>query len=85
MSPAGLRPDLRLGLDRLKAFPAGVLGPDWFRAMRGPFPEVPSVATGGIDASNAAAYPAAGAKAVAVGPALEGPDQLRCLADLSKH
>ncbi|RZU45680.1 2-dehydro-3-deoxyphosphogluconate aldolase/(4S)-4-hydroxy-2-oxoglutarate aldolase [Streptomyces sp. BK022] len=74
-----------LGLDWLKAFPAGVLGPDWFRAMRGPFPEVPFVATGGIDASNAAAFLAAGAKVVAVGSALEDPDQLRRLADLLKH
>ncbi|MFK4107768.1 bifunctional 4-hydroxy-2-oxoglutarate aldolase/2-dehydro-3-deoxy-phosphogluconate aldolase [Streptomyces sp. NPDC002176] len=73
-----------LGLDWLKAFPASVLGPDWFRAMRGPFPEVPFVATGGIDASNAAAYLAAGAKVVAVGSALEDPEQLRSLADLLK-
>ncbi|MER8032450.1 bifunctional 4-hydroxy-2-oxoglutarate aldolase/2-dehydro-3-deoxy-phosphogluconate aldolase [Streptomyces bauhiniae] len=74
-----------LGLDWLKAFPASVLGPDWFRAMRGPFPEVPFVATGGIDASNAAAYLAAGARVVAVGSALEDPEQLRALADLLKH
>ncbi|MEU6385874.1 bifunctional 4-hydroxy-2-oxoglutarate aldolase/2-dehydro-3-deoxy-phosphogluconate aldolase [Streptomyces bauhiniae] len=73
-----------LGLDWLKAFPASVLGPDWFRAMRGPFPEVPFVATGGIDASNAAAYLAAGAQVVAVGSALDDPDQLRSLADLLK-
>ncbi|GHF32726.1 bifunctional 4-hydroxy-2-oxoglutarate aldolase/2-dehydro-3-deoxy-phosphogluconate aldolase [Streptomyces griseoluteus] len=74
-----------LGLDWLKAFPASVLGPDWFRAMRGPFPEVPFVATGGIDASNAAAYLAAGARVVAVGSALDDPDQLLSLADLLKH
>ncbi|TGN79688.1 bifunctional 4-hydroxy-2-oxoglutarate aldolase/2-dehydro-3-deoxy-phosphogluconate aldolase [Streptomyces bauhiniae] len=74
-----------LGLDWLKAFPASVLGPDWFRAMRGPFPEVPFVATGGIDASNAAAYLAAGARVVAVGSALEDPEQLRSLTDLLKR
>ncbi|MGV9318557.1 bifunctional 4-hydroxy-2-oxoglutarate aldolase/2-dehydro-3-deoxy-phosphogluconate aldolase [Streptomyces sp. NPDC003660] len=73
-----------LGLDWLKAFPASVLGPDWFRAMRGPFPEVPFVATGGIDAANAAAYLAAGAKVVAVGSALEDPEQLRSLTALLK-
>ncbi|MFJ3659776.1 bifunctional 4-hydroxy-2-oxoglutarate aldolase/2-dehydro-3-deoxy-phosphogluconate aldolase [Streptomyces sp. NPDC090119] len=73
-----------LGLDWLKAFPASVLGPDWFRAMRGPFPEVPFVATGGIDASNAAAYLVAGAKVVAVGSALDDPEQLHALADLLK-
>ncbi|MEQ3550388.1 bifunctional 4-hydroxy-2-oxoglutarate aldolase/2-dehydro-3-deoxy-phosphogluconate aldolase [Pseudonocardia nematodicida] len=60
-----------LGLTWVKAFPASVLGPDWFRAMRGPFPRVRFVATGGIDSANAADYLAAGASAVAVGSALE--------------
>ncbi|NEB81742.1 bifunctional 4-hydroxy-2-oxoglutarate aldolase/2-dehydro-3-deoxy-phosphogluconate aldolase, partial [Streptomyces sp. SID14478] len=71
-----------LGLTWLKAFPASVLGADWFRAMRGPFPEVPFVATGGMDAGNAAAYLSAGARVVAVGSALEDPAQLASLAEL---
>lgn len=71
-----------LGLDWLKAFPASVLGVEWFRAMRGPFPEVPFVATGGVDAGNAAAYLEAGARVVAVGSALEDPGQLPRLAEL---
>ncbi|WP_338699117.1 bifunctional 4-hydroxy-2-oxoglutarate aldolase/2-dehydro-3-deoxy-phosphogluconate aldolase [Streptomyces sp. Q6] len=74
-----------LGLDWLKAFPASVLGTGWFRAMRGPFPEVPFVATGGIDAENAGAYLDAGARVVAVGSALEDPDQLPLLADLLRR
>ncbi|MGY0017844.1 bifunctional 4-hydroxy-2-oxoglutarate aldolase/2-dehydro-3-deoxy-phosphogluconate aldolase [Streptomyces sp. cg35] len=74
-----------LGLTWLKAFPASVLGVDWFRAMRGPFPEVPFVATGGIDAGNAAAYLSAGARVVAVGSALEDPAQLSLLAALLTH
>lgn len=64
------------GLRWLKAFPAGVLGPDWFRAMRGPFPGVSFVATGGIDASAAEAYLSAGARVVASGAALSDPDEL---------
>ncbi|MEU6394124.1 bifunctional 4-hydroxy-2-oxoglutarate aldolase/2-dehydro-3-deoxy-phosphogluconate aldolase [Streptomyces sp. NPDC046939] len=71
-----------LGLTWLKAFPASVLGVEWFRAMRGPFPEVPFVATGGLDAGNASAYLDAGARVVAVGSALEDPDQLERLAAL---
>ncbi|WP_425832515.1 bifunctional 4-hydroxy-2-oxoglutarate aldolase/2-dehydro-3-deoxy-phosphogluconate aldolase [Streptomyces fractus] len=71
-----------IGLTWLKAFPASVLGADWFRAMRGPFPEVPFVATGGMDAGNASAYLSAGAKVVAVGSALEDPAQLSLLAEL---
>ena len=68
------------GLTHLKAFPASVLGPGWFRAMRGPFPQVTFVATGGIDAGNAAAFLDAGAAAVAIGSALEDEEQLPLLA-----
>lgn len=73
------------GLTWLKAFPASVLGVEWFRAMRGPFPEVPFVATGGMDAGSASAYLAAGARVVAVGAALEDPAQLDQLAALLGH
>ncbi|WP_372350386.1 bifunctional 4-hydroxy-2-oxoglutarate aldolase/2-dehydro-3-deoxy-phosphogluconate aldolase [Streptomyces sp. KL116D] len=84
-TPTDVQAARALGLTWLKAFPASVLGVDWFKAMRGPFPEVPFVATGGIDAGNAAAYLAAGARVVAVGSALEDPAQLPRLAELSKR
>ncbi|MBK0418659.1 bifunctional 4-hydroxy-2-oxoglutarate aldolase/2-dehydro-3-deoxy-phosphogluconate aldolase [Leucobacter sp. CSA1] len=64
------------GFGWIKAFPATALGTAWFRAIRGPFPDLSLVATGGIDASNAADYLAAGARMVAVGSALEDPSQL---------
>jgi Entner-Doudoroff aldolase len=70
------------GLTHVKGFPAGVLGPGWFRAMRGPFPDMTFVATGGIDASNAADFLNAGAGAVAVGSALEDEEQLPLLAQI---
>lgn len=73
---------LRLGQTWLKAFPATVLGTQWFRAMRGPFPQVSFVATGGIDASNARQYLDAGAQTVAVGSALSDPSQIDLLATL---
>lgn len=66
----------RLGATWIKAFPATVLGVDWFRAMRGPFPELKLVATGGVAAHNAADLLAAGADAVAVGAALADPAAL---------
>jgi len=72
-----------LGLTWLKAFPASVLGTDWFGAMHGPFPHVRFVATGGMDAGNAAAYLAAGAAAVAVGSALADPAALDRLVALT--
>jgi Entner-Doudoroff aldolase len=70
------------GLTHLKGFPASVLGPDWFRSMRGPFPGITFVATGGIDASNARRFLEAGAAAVAVGSAIEDEAQLPAIAQL---
>jgi Entner-Doudoroff aldolase len=73
---------MRLGLTWLKAFPASLLGPSWFRAMAGPFPDARFVATGGMDAGNAGQYLEAGVRVVAVGTALEDPAQLPSLAAL---
>ncbi len=61
---------LELGFRWVKAFPASVLGPEWFTAMRGPFPAVRFVGTGGITAWNAGTFLAAGATVVGVGSAL---------------
>lgn len=71
-----------LGLTWLKAFPAAALTPSWFAAMRGPFPAVRLVATGGVDAGNAAAFLDAGAAAVSLGSAFAdaAPEDLRRLA-----
>ena len=70
------------GLTWVKAFPASLLGTGWFRAMRGPFPDVTFVATGGMDAANARSFLDAGVRVVAVGSALEDPSQLPALATL---
>jgi len=72
----------RAGLRWLKAFPAAALGPQWIKLLHGPFPRTRFVATGGIDAGNAAGFLAAGARAVAVGSSLEDPEQLTRLAEL---
>jgi 2-dehydro-3-deoxyphosphogluconate aldolase/(4S)-4-hydroxy-2-oxoglutarate aldolase len=73
---------VKAGLTWLKAFPASVLGRGWLIAMRGPFPQVRFVTTGGMDATNATEYLDAGARVVAVGSALEDPAQLPRLAAL---
>lgn len=73
---------ISLGCETVKAFPASVLGPEWIRAMRGPFPSVGIVATGGVSSANAQAFFDAGANAIAVGAALEDPDELRAFLDI---
>jgi len=70
------------GLRWLKAFPASLLGTGWFPAMHGPFPEVRFVATGGMNARNAADVLDAGAAVVAVGGALADPAELDRLSEV---
>lgn len=81
-TPSEIQAAVRLGCTMVKAFPASSLGTQWFRAMRGPFPSISFVATGGMDASNADAYLAAGASTVAVGSALADESQLDQLAKI---
>jgi Entner-Doudoroff aldolase len=73
---------IALGLSWVKAFPAASLGPEWFTMMRGPFPAVSFVATGGLSAANAGKYLSAGARVVAVGSALSDAAQLSMLSNL---
>lgn len=73
---------MKEGLTWLKAFPASLLGTSWFGAMRGPFPHATFVATGGMDASTTPSFLSAGVRVVAVGSALEDPEQLPALARL---
>ncbi len=81
-TPSEIMRALRLGCTWLKAFPASTLGTDWFTAMRGPFPSVRFVATGGLNAKNAAEYLDAGASCIGVGSALADPEQVDLLAEL---
>jgi 2-dehydro-3-deoxyphosphogluconate aldolase/(4S)-4-hydroxy-2-oxoglutarate aldolase len=81
-TPTEIQTAVRLGCDWVKAFPASVLGPEWFRAMHGPFPEMSFVATGGINADNAAEFLAVGVRTVAVGSALSDERQVEVLARL---
>jgi 2-dehydro-3-deoxyphosphogluconate aldolase/(4S)-4-hydroxy-2-oxoglutarate aldolase len=76
---------LALELRWLKAFPAAQLTPGWFKAMLAPFPGVRFVATGGVDAKNAAEFLRAGAAAVGVGAALADPAQVGLLAGLTRQ
>jgi len=66
----------------VKAFPAKALGAAWISAMRGPFPEVRFVATGGLRVGDAQPFLVAGASVVALGAALADPEQLTAVGGL---
>lgn len=57
----------RLGSDVVKLFPGSLGGPAYLQAIRGPFPDIPIMPTGGVEADNLAAWFAAGAFAVGAG------------------
>ena len=67
----------RLGGDMVKVFPAqSVGGAAYLRALRGPFPNVPPVPTGGVTLENIREMFDAGAAAVGVGSELVSRDAL---------
>ncbi len=56
------------GADVVKIFPAGnVGGPKYIKALKGPFPQVEMIPTGGVNLETAGEFLKAGACAVAVG------------------
>ena len=69
-SPTEIDAAWRAGATFVKLFPASSLGPSHLRELRGPLPEIETVVTGGIDATNAAAFLDAGAAAVGIGSAI---------------
>lgn len=78
-TPTDVQLAASLGLTWAKAFPAGWLGGEWFRHIRGPFPQMRFVATGGVNADNMLSFLDSGASVVAVGSALTDPAQLAAL------
>ena len=76
------------GADIVKVFPAEVVGPAFFKAMRGPLPQIRLMPTGGVDLNTAADFLKAGACCLGIGSQLVDPklvaakafDQLRDLA-----
>src|SRR5438876_2857639 len=61
------------GADIVKVFPAEVVGPAFFKALRGPLPQIRLMPTGGVDLTTAAAFLKAGACCLGVGAQLVEP------------
>src|SRR2546430_1574591 len=62
------------GADIIKVFPAEVMGPAFFKALRGPLPQVRLMPTGGVDLTTAAAFLDAGACCLGIGSQLVEPE-----------
>src|SRR6184192_4630946 len=61
------------GADIVKVFPADVVGPAFFKALRGPLPQIRLMPTGGVDLTTAAEFLKAGACCLGVGGQLVEP------------
>ena len=61
------------GADIVKVFPADVLGTGFFKAMRGPLPQIRLMPTGGVDLNTAGDFLRAGACCLGVGSQMVDP------------
>jgi 2-dehydro-3-deoxyphosphogluconate aldolase/(4S)-4-hydroxy-2-oxoglutarate aldolase len=70
LTPTEVFQAYQAGSDVVKIFPGSLAGPGYIKALKGPFPQIPMMPTGGVNASNVADWFAAGAVAVGAGSEL---------------
>jgi 2-dehydro-3-deoxyphosphogluconate aldolase/(4S)-4-hydroxy-2-oxoglutarate aldolase len=73
LTPTEVLAALDLGAAAVKIFPASAFGPRYFKDLRGPFPDVALIPSGGVNAGNAAEFLAYGAVAVTAGTDVVSP------------
>ena len=77
MTPTEVIAAWKTGADFVKIFPCGPLGgPNYIRALKAPFPQVPLIATGGVNQQTAGNFILAGASALGIGAELINPEGL---------
>jgi 2-dehydro-3-deoxyphosphogluconate aldolase/(4S)-4-hydroxy-2-oxoglutarate aldolase len=84
LSPTEIMAAVAAGANVVKLFPASLGGPGYLAALRGPFPEVRFVPTGGIAVSDVPTWLAAGAVCVGLGSSVVGGAAPRTRADLDR-
>lgn len=67
LTPTEVIQAYRLGSDVVKIFPGSLVGPDYIKALRGPYPYIPMMPTGGVNVENIPDWFAAGVFAVGAG------------------
>jgi 2-dehydro-3-deoxyphosphogluconate aldolase/(4S)-4-hydroxy-2-oxoglutarate aldolase len=65
------------GAEIVKVFPSDSVGPAYLKALRGPFPQIRLLPTGGVTLETLPAFIKAGASAVGVGSSLLDPQAIR--------
>lgn len=77
MTPTEIVTAYELGADIVKVFPAGVLGVEYFKAVRAPLSHIPLAAVAGITKDNIALFERAGAAAYGISSSLYIKDAIR--------
>jgi 2-dehydro-3-deoxyphosphogluconate aldolase/(4S)-4-hydroxy-2-oxoglutarate aldolase len=77
LTPTEVLRAYRLGSDVVKVFPGSLAGPAYIKALKGPFPYIPLMPTGGVSVDNVGAWFAAGVVAVGAGSELCPPQLAR--------
>lgn len=70
LTPSEVMQAVKLGSDIVKMFPGSLGGPSYMKALKGPYPGLKIMPTGGVALDNIAAWFAAGAVAVGAGSQL---------------
>ena len=79
LTPTEVMMASKAGADFVKIFPCSQLGgPAYIKALKAPFPQVPLIASGGVNQRTAADFIGAGAVAVGIGGDLIQPDAIKC-------
>ena len=77
MTPTDVIAAWKTGADFVKVFPCGPLGgPAYIQSLKLPFPQVPMIATGGVNQRTAGNFILAGATALGIGAELINPEAL---------
>lgn len=66
-SPQEIVDAYQAGASMVKVFPCSRFGPEYIKELRGPFPDIPLLACGGVNADNVSDYFAKGATGIAFG------------------
>ncbi|MFA5006782.1 MAG: bifunctional 2-keto-4-hydroxyglutarate aldolase/2-keto-3-deoxy-6-phosphogluconate aldolase [Candidatus Izemoplasmatales bacterium] len=73
LTPTEMAAAIAAGCTHLKLFPGSAFGPSYVKAVKGPFPHVEIMPTGGVSLENVGEWIKAGVFAVGVGSELTGP------------
>ena len=82
LTPTEISTAMDAGATAVKLFPARLGGPEYLRALRGPFADVAFVPTGGIEIDEVRSWLDAGATAIGLGSALVGSDPPQAAGDI---